>query len=444
VVFATALVAYLVLSLCAKVALQRGEAAVEARAEALVEAREASRTQLESSTRVPCETAWNGLGGAEWAALLLWTEEDPSFRNATKPAVAELLDKKDWDEGELASAEAILEETRVPLLPLREWIGAGAPVANETSCREFFSLLLRMDPLLALEARYRRYRNDSADGIYDALLVRAYRQQHGPIPSYKGIATNWLEEPIDNMARSTRPGELDTDQIERLLELYPGACPCQRESLGLLMLLHEAEPEFTSWHCGPDGVGPNLLRSSLQLGGWRLALYEGPFARPLRALEWAEALRVSVRLSRIAPLPYHEAASRLEALESELRNSKRWQLSNRARFFSGDEFRPRHTFLLQAEQEAAHLLTRLGWRLEQYRARTGGYPQRLDAVAEYFGGQVPADPFTGGRFVYRPEEESFLLYSVGRNLADDGGKPSIREGDLVWREWQRELPMYRQ
>ncbi len=72
-----------------------------------------------------------------------------------------------------------------------------------------------------------------------------------------------------------------------------------------------------------------------------------------------------------------------------------------------------------------------------FRARTGHPPDSLEQVCRAFGIQVPHDPFTGGPLLYRREGALFLLYSIGEDLKDDGGKPmqrtgAGRSGDLVW------------
>lgn len=54
-----------------------------------------------------------------------------------------------------------------------------------------------------------------------------------------------------------------------------------------------------------------------------------------------------------------------------------------------------------------------------YRLRHGSYPRTL---AEAGVAGLNQDPITGGEFVYRPGEKGFLLYSVGVDGKDDGGK----------------------
>lgn len=76
--------------------------------------------------------------------------------------------------------------------------------------------------------------------------------------------------------------------------------------------------------------------------------------------------------------------------------------------------------------EARHLtLTRtedLALDLAEYRLRFGSYPPTLAHLSKLESDTPRIDPFTGKAFVYRLEEEGYLLYSFGPNLRDDGGK----------------------
>jgi hypothetical protein len=60
--------------------------------------------------------------------------------------------------------------------------------------------------------------------------------------------------------------------------------------------------------------------------------------------------------------------------------------------------------------------------LRAYAADHGGFPARLDNLAPKYLDRIPADRFSGGALVYRPAEKEFVLYSVGKDGRDDGGK----------------------
>lgn len=78
----------------------------------------------------------------------------------------------------------------------------------------------------------------------------------------------------------------------------------------------------------------------------------------------------------------------------------------------------------EAEDRAAMTreLAGLGFALAAYRAEHGRYPGRLADLAPKYVDTVPGDIFSGGELRYRSEGDGFLLYSVGRNEKDDGGR----------------------
>ena len=70
--------------------------------------------------------------------------------------------------------------------------------------------------------------------------------------------------------------------------------------------------------------------------------------------------------------------------------------------------------------------------LRAYRLDHGSYPSTLaDLVPTYLRG-MPVDPFSpGSPLAYRKTPKSFILYSIGPDIVDDGGKPATgkRSGD---------------
>lgn len=50
------------------------------------------------------------------------------------------------------------------------------------------------------------------------------------------------------------------------------------------------------------------------------------------------------------------------------------------------------------------------------------YPSSLAELRKDPGWEIPRDPFTGKEFIYKKQGYGFLLYSVGRDLKDNGGK----------------------
>jgi hypothetical protein len=57
-----------------------------------------------------------------------------------------------------------------------------------------------------------------------------------------------------------------------------------------------------------------------------------------------------------------------------------------------------------------------------YRAEHGRWPAELKELCPSLLKAIPADRFSTSPLAYRPNENGYLLYSVGRNLRDDGGQ----------------------
>jgi len=72
-------------------------------------------------------------------------------------------------------------------------------------------------------------------------------------------------------------------------------------------------------------------------------------------------------------------------------------------------------------------LDRLALALGAYRSDRRSYPKSLAELAPKYLEEVPNDPFSGDNFHYEGKPDSFVLYSVGLNHRDDGGR-GVGEG----------------
>ncbi len=94
-----------------------------------------------------------------------------------------------------------------------------------------------------------------------------------------------------------------------------------------------------------------------------------------------------------------------------------------------ESFRARHK-----RSEAEVRLLRVDAALRLHRGDKGQYPTRLSEIVPKYLDSLPLDPFTGQPMIYRLTTNSYLLYSIGPDEIDDGGKPltkSTDKGDLV-------------
>jgi type II secretory pathway pseudopilin PulG len=60
--------------------------------------------------------------------------------------------------------------------------------------------------------------------------------------------------------------------------------------------------------------------------------------------------------------------------------------------------------------------------LAAYRADNGKYPAKLDELAPKYLKSILSDLFSSQPLIYRPTDSGYLLYSVGQNGQDDGGR----------------------
>ena len=91
-----------------------------------------------------------------------------------------------------------------------------------------------------------------------------------------------------------------------------------------------------------------------------------------------------------------------------------------------------------ATAQANVQVARAALALLRHKLAHGAYPASLAEIDPAFLPEVPLDPFTGNPLVYRPDGDGFLLYSLGENLADDGGTEKSQDNskskafDIVW------------
>jgi hypothetical protein len=76
--------------------------------------------------------------------------------------------------------------------------------------------------------------------------------------------------------------------------------------------------------------------------------------------------------------------------------------------------------------------------LERFRLKHGAFPEKLEELVPEYLPMVPLDIYTKKPLIYkRTEGGTFVLYGVGKNHVDDGGKVAPkarvdRQLDEVW------------
>jgi hypothetical protein len=79
--------------------------------------------------------------------------------------------------------------------------------------------------------------------------------------------------------------------------------------------------------------------------------------------------------------------------------------------------------LVDTSDSAQNRMLATALALQAYHADHASYPPTLDPLCPGYLPAVGVDPFSGGPLTYRLSGKSYLLYSVGPDTRDDGGKP---------------------
>jgi hypothetical protein len=166
-----------------------------------------------------------------------------------------------------------------------------------------------------------------------------------------------------------------------------------------------------------------------ELGAW--------IARPLVKRDMRRSLSNFEFLEAQTKIPYHQSRDALRVRDLELKE-RPWYAFLSKMIIGESEA----AFMKQAMVESIMLANRTGLACRLYKSRTGRYPGTLDELVPGLLAEVPIDPFTGKPMVYRREGEGFVVYSLGSNQKDDGGRSTYmitqlvmdKDDDWSWRE----------
>ena len=100
------------------------------------------------------------------------------------------------------------------------------------------------------------------------------------------------------------------------------------------------------------------------------------------------------------------------------------------------------TLFKQGRLEAKLLTSQIGIAAKMFYSREGRYPEKISDLMPKILKKEPVDPFTGKSFIFRQEENGFIVYSLGSNLKDDSGRDlyqpiqliADKDDDVTWKE----------
>lgn len=155
-------------------------------------------------------------------------------------------------------------------------------------------------------------------------------------------------------------------------------------------------------------------------------LWSLPLMGPMKKLDRATFLQLRLEQMRNWEKPWREVAGQEDPVE---RRKRLPALAILTRIMDPVTFPLNHK---RDNDYAERGLLQGFLALKAYKWETGRYPELLSEVPW----PVPPDPFSGQSFRYQRRGEGFLLYSLNKNLKDDGGLPrpvekNWDEGDIV-------------
>jgi hypothetical protein len=190
-------------------------------------------------------------------------------------------------------------------------------------------------------------------------------------------------------------------------------------------------------------VGGYSLKGSFEDFG---SIFEGPrwwrnvgawIVRPLIKRDMRQALPSFELLEAQAKVPYYQSRDVLRARDRQIQQ-RPWYAFLSKMMISNSEA----AFMKEAMLEAIMLTSRAGLACRLYKSRNGRYPESLEELVPGILAEIPIDPFTGKPLVFRREGEGFIVYSLGSNQKDDGGRSTYaitqlvmdKDDDWSWRE----------
>jgi hypothetical protein len=96
----------------------------------------------------------------------------------------------------------------------------------------------------------------------------------------------------------------------------------------------------------------------------------------------------------------------------------------------------------EATLEAVLETARIGIACKIHKNAKGAFPENIELLSPDILKEILPDPFTGKAFIYRLQDAGMIVYSLGSNLKDDGGRGNLmitqlvaeKDDDWFWKE----------
>ncbi len=164
----------------------------------------------------------------------------------------------------------------------------------------------------------------------------------------------------------------------------------------------------------PESVGLNVLGGSGPLLRPLLALYKAAGLADADAVIYLDLMDGYLKAAR---LPLHERREAVEAVEAKLQSTSQAHILLHT-------IMPALSRVTTIEMRAiARLRTaQVALALRRYHMSADKLPDKLADLVPAYLESVPKDPFDGNDLRYKKLVVGFVVYSIGEDLSDDGGK----------------------
>lgn len=370
----------------------------------------------------------------------------------------------EWSDEEWKQAEALAAGLEDLIRDIRNLAEQGGRIADVDFSKGFdadtshLTKLRELVNLLAIDARRQARAGNCEVAVQDilAMMKLADCLVDEPLSMSQAVRLSLNRDAYDTARAISRLGSLSSDQARSLMRyagqndhreaFTDGLCEIGESTLTVFERIRQGEP-----------IDPLIMKETgdpfcaalSPLGGLAYALYHGDrgavalnayrttLAAPWRDMDEASYASFLPAIIDASRLPYYQAYPLMEQIRRDIDSLPVTRFVSRTSLpflLTGNG--------LQARNEAMLDLMQLGLAVEQYHAQNGAYPASLDAVASELGGSIPVDPFTGQPYLYRVSDGDYLIYSVGQNLVDDGGRDEPIHGDIVWGPHPVPAPAY--
>jgi len=162
-----------------------------------------------------------------------------------------------------------------------------------------------------------------------------------------------------------------------------------------------------------------LVGGSSRPGMFSIALYKFAGLADTDAITYLDLMEDYIETTQLPP---HQRQSAVDAINAKIDKIPKIHILLRA-------FMPALSRVTMIDIRAiAQLRTaRVALAIERYRLATGSFPDALSDLAPTYLDGVPKDPFDDKELRYKKLETGFVIYSIGEDGTDDGGKEKPRK-----------------